>query len=380
MTLLAIITSVLLLLYAAVLFYYYQGWNALPAQDEIPPDFQPLTRITVLIPARNEASNIRACLDSYLKQSYPAALRECIVIDDHSDDDTAAIVQEYINQGIQLIRLADSTAGLTLNSYKKKAIETGINAASGVLLLTTDADCILPPDWILEQVYYQQITGAFFITGPVKISAGHSFLNRFQALDFISLQGITGASAFKGLHAMSNGANLAYLKSAFLEVNGFEGIDQLASGDDMLLQQKISMRFPGQTGYLKSKKAIVETAAMPDLKSFLQQRIRWASKAGSYQGSSLRFILLLVYLLNLLLLSLLISAIFIPAIGWIVLPAILLKILIEWPFMFLVGQFFGYSRLVLSFPLFQLFHIIYTVAAGTFGQFGSYRWKGRNVR
>jgi cellulose synthase/poly-beta-1,6-N-acetylglucosamine synthase-like glycosyltransferase len=380
MTLLAIITSVLLLLYAAVLFYYYQGWNALPAQDEIPPDFQPLTRITVLIPARNEASNIRACLDSYLKQSYPAALRECIVIDDHSDDDTAAIVQEYINQGIQLIRLADSTAGLTLNSYKKKAIETGINAASGVLLLTTDADCILPPDWILEQVYYQQITGACFITGPVKISAGHSFLNRFQALDFISLQGITGASAFKGLHAMSNGANLAYLKSAFLEVNGFEGIDQLASGDDMLLQQKISMRFPGQTGYLKSKKAIVETAAMPDLKSFLQQRIRWASKAGSYQESSLRFILLLVYLLNLLLLCLLISAIFIPAIGWIVLPAILLKILIEWPFMFLVGQFFGYSRLVLSFPLFQLFHIIYTVAAGTFGQVGSYRWKGRNVR
>ena len=152
MTLLAIITSVLLLFYAAVLFFYYQGWNALPAQEEIPPDFQPETRITVLIPARNEASNIRACLDSYLKQSYPPSLRECIVIDDHSDDETAAIVQEYKNQGIQLIRLADSTAGLTLNSYKKKAIETGITAASGVLLLTTDADCILPPDWILEQV------------------------------------------------------------------------------------------------------------------------------------------------------------------------------------------------------------------------------------
>lgn len=132
---------------------------------------------------------------------------------------------------------------------------------------------------------------------------------------------------------MSNGANLSYLKSAFLEVNGFEGIDQLASGDDMLLHQKIAARFPGKSAYLKSKKAIVETAAMPDIKSLLQQRVRWASKARFYQESRLKWILLIVYLLNLLLLILLIGGFFLPEIWWIAFPAFIIKIMVEWPFM-----------------------------------------------
>lgn len=380
MTILVFITLLLLVLYAALIAFYHWNWKALAAQEEIPANFTPALKISVLIPARNEASNIRACLESYLKQSYPFELRECIVVDDHSEDNTAAIVREYANQGIKLIRLADKLPGLPLNSYKKKALETGIAEASGELILTTDADCILPPDWILQHVFYQQKTGACFISGPVKIRRGTSWLTNFQALDFISLQGITGASISKGFHAMSNGANLSYLKAAFLDVNGFEGIDQLASGDDMLLHQKIAARFPGKSAYLKSKKAIVETAAMPDITSFLQQRIRWASKARTYQESQLKWVLLLVYLLNLLLLILLISGFFIQKLWWIALPAILIKTLIEWPFVTRVGEFFGYSRLVTFFPFYQPLHIIYTVAAGTFGQFGTYQWKGRQVR
>ena len=148
----------------------------------------------------------------------------------------------------------------------------------------------------------------------------------------------------------------------------------------MLLHQKIAARFPGKSAYLKSKKAIVETAAMPDIKSLLQQRVRWASKARFYQESRLKWILLIVYLLNLLLLILLIGGFFLPEIWWIAFPAFIIKIMVEWPFMIGVGDFFGYSRLVTSFPFYQPLHIIYTVAAGTFGQFGSYQWKGRNVR
>jgi cellulose synthase/poly-beta-1,6-N-acetylglucosamine synthase-like glycosyltransferase len=380
MTILAIITILLLVVYAALIAFYFHNWNAITGLDEIPENFKPSIPVSVLIPARNEAANIRACLESYLQQNYPVGLRECIVIDDHSEDNTALIVEEYANKGIKLIRLSDKLPKQTINSYKKKALETGIAEASGKLILTTDADCLLPPEWIQQHVFYQQKTGACFISGPVKISRGTSWLTNFQALDFISLQGITGASISRGFHAMSNGANLSYLKSAFLEVNGFEGIDQLASGDDMLLHQKIAARFPGKSAYLKSKKAIVETAAMPDIKSFLQQRVRWASKARFYQESRLKWILLIVYLLNLLLLILLIGGFFLPEIWWIAFPAFIIKIMVEWPFMIGVGDFFGYSRLVTSFPFYQPLHIIYTVAAGTFGQFGSYQWKGRNVR
>ena len=64
----------------------------------------------------------------------------------------------------------------------------------------------------------------------------------FQSLDFLSLQGITAASVFSRFHTMCNGANLAYEKKAFEEVSGFAGIDQIASGDDMLLMHKIYLQ------------------------------------------------------------------------------------------------------------------------------------------
>ena len=98
----------------------------------------------------------------------------------------------------------------------------------------------------------------------------------------MTLQGITGASVFKKVHAMCNGANLAYQKDVFFEVGGFEGIDQVASGDDMLLMHKIQTRYPNEIMFLKSKDVIVTTRAAESLKEFINQRIRWASKADRY--------------------------------------------------------------------------------------------------
>lgn len=108
----------------------------------------------------------------------------------------------------------------------------------------------------------------------------------FQYIDFVSLQGITAASVSAGFHAMCNGANLAYRKDVFYRVNGFKGIDNIASGDDMLLMNKIKHEFPNAIGFLFSKDAIVSTSPMPDWKAFFNQRIRWASKADKYKDKT----------------------------------------------------------------------------------------------
>ncbi|HEY8398542.1 MAG TPA: glycosyltransferase [Flavihumibacter sp.] len=381
---LAFISSLLLLAYAALIIYYHKGWKSLP--ELIPHTTNaagqpnPNIKVTVIIPARNEAAAIRQCIESYLQQDYPPHLRECIVVDDFSEDATADIVREYAKNGVQLVELRAILSPRHINSYKKKAIETGIQHASGELIITTDADCILPPQWISEHVRYQQQNGLMLVAAPVRIHPVNSWLAQFQALDFLSLQGITGASHSRGLHAMCNGANLSYTKAAFTAVNGFAGVDDLASGDDMFLMQKITARFPGKTGYLKSRAAIVDTAPMPSWREFFRQRIRWASKARAYTEWSIQLVLALVYMVNLLLLGILIATIFFPEYWWCSVGLLLIKILIEWPFMFSVGRFFGLGKLVIIFPLFQPAHIIYTVIAGTFGQFGSYQWKGREVR
>src|SRR5438552_106784 len=137
-----------------------------------------------------------------------------------------------------------------------------------------------------------------FIAAPVVLQNNSSVLQIFQAMDFLVLQGITAASVYKQFHSMCNGANLAYEKKAFEEVNGFESIDHIASGDDMLLMHKIRKKFPGRLNYLKSKKVIVSTQPMKTWKEFLNQRTRWASKARFYDDKRIFFVLLLVYLFN----------------------------------------------------------------------------------
>jgi cellulose synthase/poly-beta-1,6-N-acetylglucosamine synthase-like glycosyltransferase len=179
---------------------------------------------------------------------------------------------------------------------------------------------------------------------------------------------------------MCNGANLAYKRSAFYEVNGFKNADHIASGDDMLLMHKIRLKYPSGIGYLFSDKAIVTTDPMPDWKSFLNQRIRWASKASSYKDKRVFWVLMLVYFTNLFLLLLFFVCFFKPQLFLVWVLFILTKALFEMPFMYRVAKFYSLQRLMAWFVVMQPFHIAYTVVSGWLGKFGTYNWKGRKVK
>ena len=225
---------------------------------------------------------------------------------------------------------------------------------------------------------------------PVLIKSGIKFIEIFQALDFMTLQGITGASVNKKFHSMCNGANLAYTKEAFYEVVGFKGIDKIASGDDMLLMHKIFERYPDKVKFLKSQEVIVKTNPVKSVGEFFNQRIRWASKADKYNDKRILPVLMVVYFLNVMMLVLPIIALFnsstLSIINyqlsiiqiWILL--IILKIAVELFFLYPVATFFCSKRLLPWFPIAQPFHILYTIIAGWLGKFGSYQWKDRRVK
>ncbi len=178
---------------------------------------------------------------------------------------------------------------------------------------------------------------------------------------------------------MCNGANIAYTKQAFTSVNGFSGIDHIASGDDMLLMHKINKKFPGNTHYVKSKDAIIYTNTEQTWKAFYNQRIRWASKADKYEDKNIFYVLLLVYLFNLSFLVLLIAGIW-NYYYWICFLALwIAKTSIEFPFVNSIAAFFGKQSLMRSFFFLQPLHIAYTIIAGWLGKFGQYEWKGRKV-
>jgi cellulose synthase/poly-beta-1,6-N-acetylglucosamine synthase-like glycosyltransferase len=368
-------------LYSLLIILYRRWFLELP-QFEAPVTLIPQTKFSIIIPARNEADNIDRFLPSILEQNYPAELFDVTVINDHSTDNTAHRVlllqKKYSN--LFLIELSEHVNQGITNAYKKKAIEIAIAQSKGDWILTTDADCKAGKEWLIQYDAFIQEQQPVFVAAPVMFFNTGSFLSLFQVLDFMSLQGITAAAVCAGSHAMCNGANLAYLKTAFYEVDQFSGIDHIASGDDMLLMQKIKKRYPGKLGYLFQEKAIIQTEAMPDWKSFLNQRIRWASKADSYGDRSIFWVLLLVYLLNLSLLMIAISAIFVDN-GWyhfVLLVSI--KTIVELSFMIPVSRFFGSIEIIGWFPMMQPFHILYTVIAGWLGKFGSYQWKGRKLQ
>lgn len=365
------IIIVLFAIYSLLIIYYWLAWRSIPVFRILPTS--PQAKLSVIIPARNEEANIGLLLDALEKQSYPGELFEVIVVDDHSTDATENIVRQY--SFVKLIQLKEQG----INSYKKKAIETGIAAATGDLIITTDADCVPPADWLKIIASFKEEKKSVFITSPVVIDCNSSLLEVFQAMDFMVLQGITGATVHKNKLTMCNGANLAYERKVFNEVNGFAGIDHIASGDDMLLMHKIWKKYPDRVHYLKSKDAMVATQPMKTWKSFFYQRIRWASKAKNYDDKRILPVLLLVYFFNLSFLVLAVAGFF-CSYYWLYLGALwIAKTIIEFPFFISLADFFGKRWAIKLFFFFQPLHIIYTIVSGLFGQFGKYEWKGRRV-
>jgi cellulose synthase/poly-beta-1,6-N-acetylglucosamine synthase-like glycosyltransferase len=366
------VSILFLLTYSALIIYYYTVWHSIPIFKR---KFTVASvRISVIIPARNEEKNIGALLKALENQNYPKEFFEVIVADDHSEDGTAGVVHQF--PFVKLLQLKEDN----INAYKKKAIEKAIAIASGEMIVTTDADCLPPINWLSTIASFIKEKNPVFIAAPVLFAADDSMLQQFQMLDFMVLQGITGASVYKGFHSMCNGANLAYERNAFYEVNGFSGIDNIASGDDMLLMHKISKKNPGRIEYLKSKEAIVSSLPMQTWKEFFNQRIRWASKAKNYDDKKVFAVLLFVYLFNLLFPVLLIAG-FWCYYYWLIITSLLAaKTMVEWIFVSSLSRFFSRPVSLFRFILFQPLHISYTLIAGLLGQMGRYEWKGRKVR
>lgn len=394
MSLWILISLLLSIAYAGIMVRYLRGWLALP-KWRIPTGWEAKTLVTILIPARNEAGHIADCLQSILDGSYPPHLLEIMVIDDFSEDDTASIVsgiaqaQQGKTAGIRLLRLSEilppDAAG---RANKKPAIEQGIARASGELIVTTDADCIAGKDWLRILVSRfeapsQPDQRPVLVTGPVLFHREQNGVQYFQSLDFLGLMGITGAGIQQGFQHMGNGAHLAYYRSVFQAVDGYEGNRQTASGDDMFLIQKVAAQFPGRIAFLKNASAAIRTDAKPDWRSFVQQRLRWGTKNAGLPEWPVRLILLAVFLFCWSIWINIIALLFMQETYELVqtiVVQIVIKIFFDWILLSEMCRFFKRTDLVRWFlPSFFL-HTLYIPLVGTTSLFyKKYAWKGRKV-
>lgn len=371
--LLSLLTITFLLAYAGLILFYYVQWKRL--KECQPCSSSPAIFVSLIVAARNEELSLPLLLADLKQQDYPSHLLEVIIVNDFSADKTEEVFKKYAGTGFRMIHPDASPE----TSSKKKAIATGVKEAKGELIIITDADCRVKKSWVSTVVNFYKESSVVFIAAPVKFTPDNSLLQIFQSLDFMMLQGITAASVASGFHNMCNGANVAYTKKVFEEVAGFEGIDKIATGDDMLLMHKIWKRHPGRVSYLKNKQAIVTTAPAPTWKDFFMQRRRWASKTLVYEDYKIILVLVFVLLFNVFAFVVLGAAIIDKKYWFHFFCFLAGKTIIEWPFLSSVAAFYDEKKLMRYFFLFQPVHIFYTVVVGIWSQFGGYEWKGRKT-
>lgn len=350
------------------LFVLYSIFGLIKGDDPARNVVEPT--VSVVIAARNEEGNIARLLDDLIKQTYPSERLEIFVANDRSTDATASIIDGYAHRHEQVHAIHVRTENPHL-SPKKNALTLCIQQARSEIILSTDADCRVGPDWVRSAV--QHFTDEYAVLVGYSSVTGSGLFAMYQDLDFLSLMSVNAGFIRHGLAWSGSGQNLAYRRSGFTATGGFTPGGKQFTGDDVFLVQEIPRASGRKVRFVRDERHFVHTLPMPGLFDFIRQRMRWSNAATpTYIQQPLLFIFLLtafmsnfMLLTNLLLLNL--TLIFWAAMG--------LKLIIEALTLALGAWRFGRPAVLLLFPLWFLIQPVYIPLAGLGGIIAKQVWK-----
>lgn len=344
-------------------------------------NLKPKTRFSVIIPFRNEAKELPALLESISNLNYPKERFELIFVDDDSEDDSRHVVETFLaSKGNGGTKISVINNVRTTNSPKKDAITLAVSKANYDWIVTTDADCVLPKYWLESFDQLIQKQHPKFIVAPITYHDVTGFLQNFQLLDVLSLQGATIGGFGIKTPFLCNGANLAYTKQLFSAVNGFDGNAEVASGDDVFLLEKATRNNTSNVHYLKCKHAVVATKALNSTADLLEQRVRWAAKSSAYKNVFGKFAGLIILAQN----ALLIASLFLVGIGILkpkeLLYVFIIKFSIDFLLIYKSALFFDQKSHLKHYVLASLCYPFFSVYVAFIAVFKGYQWKGRRYR
>lgn len=363
-----ILAFVILAMYVVLIGSLFYGFQKMKSLSDF--SIEPKTSFSIIVPFRNEAENLPNLLHSISLLDYPEDLLEVILVDDESDDDYTIANYEFTISIIKNIRRS--------NSPKKDAIETAIQVAKHNWIITTDADCLVQKNWLKAIDTYIQNENKRMVAAGVCYLPQKGFLHAFQNLDFLSLQGATIGSFGLNQPFMCNGANFAYEKKFFLELNGFEGNSNMASGDDVFLLQKAVLKNKTAVGFCLNNESVVATKSENSWGALFQQRVRWAAKSTGYSSWFGKLTALLVFSTNVTWI-----AIFVLWLlgslnqNWFAL-FVALKFIVDLVLLQKTASFFR-TKLQWLF-LASFLYPFFSSAVAIYSLFGKFTWKGREFR
>lgn len=325
--------------------------------------------VSVIVAVRNEEKNIEALIRS-LKHQKGISNYEVLLIDDHSEDRTIDIALQTIDDKFRVLQLPDGKIG------KKESLKFGFFNSKGNILAFTDADCVVPENWLYTLLSQFQSNNSQMVCGPVEFYGKENLFTEIIKLEFLSLTGIGAASFFVHKPFMCNGANYAVYKNIYHDSMPFIK-DEFSSGDDVFLLHKVKQKH--KVTFCNSYEAIVRTKAPESLKEFFSQRLRWASKIKGYRDffaiyvSITGFIMSFALLFSIVIIFFTQNTEFYP---WL----IFMKLSIDFLFLITVTDFYKQKKLLQVFILLELFHPIYIISTALISIFYKPLWKGRKIK
>lgn len=361
-------------IYIHRILYFYRGLGKL-----VPSTNAHEYSVTIVVPARNEADNIERCLRSLSAQRYPKDKLSIIVIDDQSTDGTIDIVRQMIPSANFPLLVFSTTEHPDIQSPKVRALAHGIQHAVGEIILTTDADCVVPPDWVKTIVSYFDdrigiVTGVTVFERPKDIS---SLFWGIQFLDFISYTSIAAGAIGWGKLLISNGSNMAFRRKAFDDAGGYETLKHINTGDDSLLAQQIVNIAGWQPQFAFSPQAIVTTKPATTLREMFHQRMRWVGQTAYYPPYMMFFLITTFLMFVLLAIAIPLTFVYWNIIPWIVLTA---KFTVDYMTMLRFTRVTGTEHALRFFIPTAIIHIPLVLLATIGGYFFAYEWKNRSMK
>ena len=355
--------------------------SSLPCPDNSRQVGQDLPFVSVVVAARNEEAFLEDCLSGLVNQTYAPDRFEVLVVDDDSQDSTAEIAGRFATQYTHIRALSVGTQFPHM-AAKKRPMSVGIHAARGELILTTDADCRVPPTWVAGMVacFTPGVDGVIGFSQLKSTDSPLSFFEQIQALDFLALMSASAGAANLGFPLAASGQNLAYRKSIFTRAGGFEPVAHRPSGGDVLLLQ-LMRKAGGHFVFSQNSDTFVSTWRSETPSGFWRQRKRWASNATIQYHLNPPFFAYIatVFLTNLLLPIALVAGLF-GAPLQLPLMCALARLLADLCVTGLGIQIFRRTDLLTALPAWLLLQPVYIVLIGLAGTWSGFAWKGRQHR
>lgn len=347
------VAAFILLAYLFIIHLFIKGWKKTPYFQIKPVEGNPVA-VSVVICCRNEAHHLPSLIEALRAQTYKHF--ELIWVNDHSTDDSLEIMRSSVSffECVQIVNAE--------GKGKKKALKEGILAAMGDLIVTTDADCIPGKHWLELISNYQLETNADLLICPVKMPQGHSLFTRLQSLEFATLVGTGMGAAGAGMPILCNAANMAFTKETWMQ-SAVDLHEEEISGDDVFLLLSIKKR-KGKISVLKSSEAMVLTAYKKNLRSFINQRRRWASKSSKYTDWQILTVGAIVAAVSLILFLLFVSSFLFTQLWLVFLPVFLVKLITDYLFLHEIRPCFLFNLRIADVLMLSLVYPVYVTTVG----------------